>query len=147
MIYLTFLHVHSVMRWIVLLFLTWSVVNALIKWTGKKTPVKTDRLVSLLAVAGIHVQLVLGIVLFFISPKVVFNEFTMSNALIRFFTVEHSLLMLISVVLITIGFVRFKRSVSASAGFKKLFIYHGISLLLILIAIPWPWRNLGAGWF
>ena len=137
------LHAHSGLRWIVLLLIIINVVNALGGLTGNKVFTDRDKKLSLFALIFTHLQAVLGIILFFLDDsKVQFNENTMSNDVIRFYTVEHTLMMLIAVILVTIG------NRSAKAGrVKQVFWYYFIALVLILAAIPWPFRDLGAGWF
>ena len=137
------LHAHSGLRWIVLLLIIINVVNALGGLTGNKVFTDRDKKLSLFALIFTHLQAVLGIILFFLDDsKVQFNENTMSNDVIRFYTVEHTLMMLIAVILVTIG------NRSAKVGrVKQVFWYYFIALVLILAAIPWPFRDLGAGWF
>ena len=137
------LHAHSGLRWIVLLLIIINVINALGGLSGNKVFTDRDKKLSLFALIFTHLQALLGIVLYFIDDsKVQFNENTMSNDVIRFYTVEHTLMMLIAVILVTIG------NRSAKAGkVKQVFWYYFIALVLILAAIPWPFRDLGAGWF
>jgi membrane protein DedA with SNARE-associated domain len=94
-----------------------------------------------------HLQLLLGLILYFISPKVVFAASSMKDAFLRFFLVEHIGLMLVAVALITIGFVRSQRAEQPSAKYKSLIIFYSIALVIILAAIPWPFRGLASGWF
>lgn len=140
-------HAHSGLRWLVLLFLLLAIFSSLTKWQSGKTYTASDKRFSLMALIFTHVQLILGLVLYFISPKVRFSGDVMGNSLTRFYTVEHMSLMLIAIVLITIGYSRAKRAVVDGKKFKSLFWYYSIGLLLILVSIPWPFRNLGAGWF
>ena len=95
----------------------------------------------------IHIQLLLGLVLLFISPKVNFSPDSWSNAAVRFYTMEHSLMMIIAVVLVTIGGAKMKRIENYTGKYKTMLIYNAIALLIILAMIPWPFRGLGAGWF
>ena len=137
------LHAHSGLRWIVLLLIIINVINALGGLSGNKVFTDRDKKLSLFALIFTHLQALLGIVLFFLDDsKVQFNENTMSNDVIRFYTVEHTLMMLIAVILVTIG----NRSAKAGKA-KQVFWYYFIALVLILAAIPWPFRDLGAGWF
>ena len=139
-------HAHSGLRWIVLLLLIVAVINALRKMSGG-TFQGSDRKVALYTLIGTHLQLIIGLVLYLMSPKVQFGADTMKVSLLRFYTVEHISLMLIAIVLITIGYIRMKKAAADPAKFRSLLIFYGIGLLLILISIPWPFRNLGAGWF
>ena len=71
----------------------------------------------------------------------------MKDPMLRFFTLEHGILMIIAWILVHAGRIAVKRSLTPRSKFKKALIYFGIALLFILIAIPWPFRSLGAGWF
>ena len=140
-------HAHSGLRWLVLVFLILAIVTAARKQNGSATYGASDKRVSLLALIFTHVQLILGLILYFISPKVVFSAETMGNTMMRFYTVEHITIMLLAIALITIGYSRAKRQPADNQKIKTTFRFYLIGLILILISIPWPFRNLGAGWF
>jgi len=130
----------------VLLFIVIAIVNASVKLTRKSPEKLKDCIFNRLTLIFMHLQLVLGLVLYFISPKVIFNAASMKDSLLRFFLVEHISLMIIAVVLVTIGYVKSDRASSEFKKHKLVVIYFSIALLLILAAIPWPFRGLGAGW-
>lgn len=134
---------HSGLRWLLLLFLLIALFQTFGR-RGKFGDIKETKSV-LIAFILTHIQLLLGLILFFLSPKVQFGGSTMSSSLFRFFTVEHSLIMLIAIVLITLGYTRSKK---APKPFNVAFNFYIIALVLILVGIPWPFREaLGAGWF
>jgi Na+/H+ antiporter NhaC len=56
---------------------------------------------------------------------------------------EHPLTMILAIVLITLGYGMSKKSVSDADKFKKAFRYFLVALVLILISIPWPFREIG----
>lgn len=141
------LHAHSGLRWLLLAFLVWALIQAVTGFTTKRGYDKSDRLSALLAMIFCHIQLLIGLVLYFISPKVAFTGNVMQNDMLRFFTLEHFLMMAVGIILITIGFSTAKRTEDAISKHKKVMIYYGIGLLIILAGIPWPFRELGAGWF
>lgn len=145
--YTGLVHAHSGLRWLVLLFLVLAIFSSLTKWQGNKAYQAMDKRFSLLGLIFTHLQLILGLVLYVISPKVQFSGDVMGNAITRFYTVEHISIMLIAIVLITIGYSKAKRANTDQKKFKTTFWYYTIGLILILINIPWPFRNLGAGWF
>lgn len=140
-------HAHSGLRWIVLLLLILAVGIAFRKVRSKSNYSESDRKIALFTLIGVHLQLVIGLVLYFISPKVEFFAGIMKDPVFRFYTVEHITLMLIAIVLITMGYSKAKRRDTAEGKFRAVGTYYGIGLLLILISIPWPFRGLGAGWF
>lgn len=138
---------HSGLRWLVLVFLLAAIVNALMKWQSKAEPKKMDKTIALLGLMFTHIQIVIGLVLYFISPKVAFVEDWMKDSALRFYGMEHIVMMIIAAVLITIGYSKAKRQ-DAPKKFKTTFIFYLIGLLVILAAIPWPFRaELGGGWF
>lgn len=139
---------HSGLRWIVLILLVLATLNALKKWRGGDTYTSGDKKINLFTLIFTHIQLLLGFILLGISPKVEFSGAAMGDAIRRFFSVEHTTMMLLAVVFITMAYRRAKNTASDdTARFKGSFILYLIALLLILIAIPWPFRELGAGWF
>ena len=140
-------HAHSGIRWIFLALLIYAVINAFLKWRGNKNYTEGDRKVGLFTFITSHIQLLLGLVLYFISPKVgSMSAEVMKNATARFFTVEHITMMLLAIILISIGYSRAKKAVDSGVKFKRTFIFYLIALILVLVAIPWPPRH-GAAWF
>lgn len=138
-------HAHSGLRWIALILLLASVVVAISKWQGNSGYTEGNRKLYLFTLIAVHTQLLIGLVLYFISPKVDFG--LMSEKLYRFYTVEHTAGMLIAIVLITIGYSRSKRATDTVLKQRHISIFYGLGLLLILASIPWPFRITGAGWF
>ena len=143
MFYTILVKAHSGLRWVVLLLLVAAVITAFRKWQGRASYSATDNRLYLFALISVHIQLVLGLVLYFISPKVNLNN--ISNSLTRFYTIEHTVGMLLAIVLITVGRSRSRRMSDNALKHRTVAIFYGIGLLLILVSIPWPFRNLGAG--
>ena len=138
-------HAHSGLRWIVLILLFAAVAVAIGKWQGRSGYTEGNRKLYLFTLIAVHTQLLIGLVLYFISPKVDFG--LISEKLYRFYTVEHTAGMLIAIVLITIGYSRSKRATDAVKKQRLVGIFYGLGLVLILASIPWPFRIPGAGWF
>ena len=133
---------HSGLRWVVLILIIACILVAM-GAMGKKPLSASAKKISLFALIATHLQTVLGLALYFMSPKVQFSGETMKNSMLRFFTMEHILMMLIAVILVTIG----NRQAKSGNG-KKMFWYYFIALVIILAAIPWPFRaELGGTWF
>lgn len=135
------LHAHSGLRWVVLVLLIAAIVHAFMKKDFGLN--NQNRKLAMFAMISVHIQLLIGLVLYFISPKVQFSSEVMGQALGRFYTVEHLIGMLLAIAIITIGHSKGKKTES----FKPIAIYYLIGLFLILVSIPWPFRELGAGWF
>lgn len=139
------LHAHSGFRWLVLLFICFALFNALVKRNqfGDK-----EKRVALLAMVMCHIQFVIGLVLYFVSPKVLFSGEMMSQSYYRFYTVEHFVAMLLAIILITIGRKKALLAETASSSNKKILTFYSVGLLIILAMIPWPFREiLAGGWF
>ena len=139
---------HSGLRWIVLLLLIFTTIKAIGGVTGKKTYLAIDKKLASFTVMFFHTQLVLGFVLYF-GNKWAGLIGEMKDPVVRFFTIEHSLGMLIAAVLLTIGSAKAKRASSDEKKFKTIAWMFGISLVLVLAFIPWPFREIFAsrGWF
>lgn len=93
---------HSGLRYIALGLLLYAIVNALLS-KSKGQYLKKDKMINLFAMVFLHVQLLLGLILYFTSPKVVFVEGWMKVSQARFFGLEHILMMVLAIVLVTIG--------------------------------------------
>ncbi len=138
-------HAHSGLRWVALILLLLAIVNAF----TSKTYEKKHKLINLFAMVTLHTQLLIGLVQYFVtSQKVQFIDGWMKNPLLRFYGMEHILLMIIAIVLVTIGHSKSKKGATPEEKFKPIKLWYVIGLLLILAAIPWPFRTvLGGGWF
>ncbi len=139
------LHAHSGLRWVVLALLIAATFMALLKWRSNATYTDGSRKLNLFTMISMHVQLLLGLALFFMSDKVDFSQ--MKEAMYRFFSVEHSVMMLLAIALVTIGHSKSKKATEDTRKFRAIFIFYGLALLLVLVAIPWPFRGWGNGWF
>ena len=149
MFYTILQHAHSGLRWVVLILLLWSVFAA---FRGQQTGAaftEADRKRGFFTMLSVHIQLLLGLLLYFLlSPYVRFEGGVMKDAMLRFYTVEHISLMLIAIVLVTMGYTRAKRKTDDKAKFKTQLVYFLIGLILILVSIPWPFREgLNGSWF
>lgn len=145
-----FKHLHSANRYVLLALLLVVIITSFMKWQGKKEYTKQDDKLNLLTFIFTHVQLLIGLVLYFTSSWVQFNENTMSNSLLRFFTVEHLIGMLIAIVLITLARIKGKKITDATKRHKLTFWYFFIALIIMIASIPWPFRSfaeaVGIGW-
>jgi hypothetical protein len=139
---------HSGWRWILLLFVLIALVNSFLKWRKGASWTVTDQKWNLYAMSAAHLQLLVGFALYFMSPRVQFGAATMKDTVLRFYTVEHILTMLIAVVLITLGYIRSKRAGADLDRFRLGFWFFLIGLIVMLAGIPWPFREaLGGKWF
>lgn len=144
-------HLHSGLRWILLIVLVYAIFNASTKRKeGAKYNTK-DKLLNIITMVLFHTQFLIGLVAYFISPivKAGWNNFgaAMKDSQVRFFMMEHFILMLLAAVLITIGHKKAKMAVDPRKKHARIFLWYTIVLIITLIAIPWPFRFENSGWF
>lgn len=132
-----FVNLHSGWAYVALLFLIIAVINALVGLTSKKAFSRKDRIIALLALMFIHIQLVIGLVLYSVSPLGLAALGEMKDATLRLTSLEHPLLNIIAVILITIGWSKHKKLTDSNRQFKTFAIFYGLGLILILSRIPW----------
>lgn len=144
--YQTLTFLHSIFRWLVLLSLLYSIFRAYQGYFSDKIFSKTDDSVRHWTATIAHIQLVLGITLYSQSPiiKYFWKNFPEARESfdLFFFGLIHISLMLISIILITIGSSISKRKTDDREKFKTILIYFVIALVIIFIAIPWPFSPL-----
>nr|WP_294927577.1 hypothetical protein [uncultured Flavobacterium sp.] len=128
---------HSGWAYLALLLLLIAVINAVLGLTSKKDFTAKDRKIALFALIGTHTQLLIGLILYFVSPLGKDSLGQMSNASLRLTSLEHPLINLIAIVLITIGWSKHKKLINSEAKFKTFAIFYGLGLVLILSRIPW----------
>ncbi|MEY5069525.1 MAG: hypothetical protein RLZ47_1387 [Bacteroidota bacterium] len=135
--YTFLLKFHSGLRYIVLLLLVLALIQALAGWFGNKTYTEGNRKLNLFAMISAHVQLLTGLILYFYSPFVKYNEMAvaMKDASLRYWTVEHLAMMIFALVLITVGHARAKKAAEAAAKHRTVAIFYGLALVVILAAI------------
>lgn len=133
-------HLHSGLAYLVLLALLISAVVFLIKRGSASSFSAGDKRLALIALILTHLQLVIGLVLYFIGPKgYAFFEAdnVMQNETMRLYAVEHISVNIIGIILVTIGYSRAKRSTKVRKKFGSLGWFYLIGLVLILSRIPW----------
>jgi len=134
--------IHSYWAYIVLLILIFAVANAITGLSSKKEFKDKDLRISLFALIASHIQLIIGFIAFYTSNfydsmrSLGMGE-VMKNSELRKPLIEHPLMIIIAITLITIGFSKHKKKTTDSSKFKTITIFYGIALLLILGMIPW----------
>lgn len=144
---------HSFLRWIILILLLVMIARTFAGMGSAKLYSGTDRRLSLLLTISSHTTLVLGLVLwFFGSMGLTFVRdqgmaVVAKNAVMRFYVMEHTVMMLIAIVLITIAGTVGKKSIPDANKFRRAFWLYLIALIIILAMIPWPFRTgIGRPW-
>ena len=128
------------------MFGAWTILNALTGIIGKRNYTGTDNKANLFFMISCDIQLLIGLILYFNNSwfdnlknntsAVMKNE----NGMSRFFSMEHTLMMIIAWLLVHVGRSMVKRSDIDAQKHKRSLIYFGIALLIILAMIPWPFR-------
>ena len=137
-------HTHSGLRWVALILILLAIYNSI---TAKEFN-KREKLINLFSMVSLHTQLILGLILYFISDKVKFFDDWMEEASYRFYGMEHLAGMVIALALITFGYVKSKKGTTPAEIYKPIKLFYVIGLIIILASIPWPFRaNLGGAWF
>jgi len=128
---------HSGWAYIALLLLVIAIVNSLFGLFSKKEFTAKDRKIALFALIGVHIQFLIGLILYFVSPLGLNSLGQMADKALRLTSLEHPLINLIAIVLITIGWSKHKKQLNSESKFKTFSLFYGLGLLLILIRIPW----------
>ena len=133
-------HAHSFVAYAALILLIAAAVSAILGMTSNKEFKDGNRQIALFAVIFTHLQLLIGIILYFVS-NVGFKALTSGNAMgnpgLRLTALEHPLINIIAVALITIGWSKHKKAATSKAKFKSIGIMYALGTLLILSRIPW----------
>lgn len=133
---------HSTLRYFVLIFLILVIVRSLMGWMNRKDYTNTDDKVSLWLFILTHTQLLIGLILFFVSPVVIFSGASMKDSVARYWLVEHNTMMIIAIVLISVARISIKKIADTVAKHKRLFILNTIALVIILVSISMSGRGL-----
>lgn len=133
-------HLHSGLRYAVLLLIILAIVAAFAGWFGKKSYGNGNRKLNLFTLISAHLQLLFGLILYFISPLPDPGNMgdAMKNSVTRYWTVEHAVMMIIAIVLITIGYSRSKKLPEAIAKHKSIAIFYTLAVIIVLIALNNP---------
>lgn len=140
--YSTFLAIHNIARWLVLIVGVVAVVSAGSGWLGKRPWSRQDRLFGTIFSSVMDLQLLVGLILYvFLSPitRSGFADFgaAMSNAGARFFLIEHLFYMVLAVVFGHMGSILPRKVENATAKHQRAFLWFGLALILVLLGIPW----------
>jgi len=126
---------HSLNRFVLLILLLVVIVKSLMGWLNKSPFEKADDKLSLFLFISAHTQLLLGLILYFVSPIVIFSGASMKDPVARYWLVEHSAGMVIAIVLISLGRILSKKLSDSTAKHKRMFIYNIVALLVILVIL------------
>ena len=134
-------NIHSYWAYVVLIILIFAVANAIIGLTKKKEFTDKDLRIGLFALIVSHIQLIIGLAWYFMSPwyKALKADAgaVLSNKATRLLAVEHPIAMILAIGIITIGWSKHKKKTADAGKFKMFAIFYGIGLLLMFSRIPW----------
>ena len=143
------LHLHSIGRWIVLLLLLVAIFNSLV--AGNRPFIRTDARTGSMLTIFADLMFLVGLALWYFGPrgyKLIESmgmRAVMKDSYARFFAIEHTTMMLIAIILLHIGKAQGKKAISDKAKHRRTLVFYLLALLLILISIPWPFRQISAG--
>lgn len=147
------LHLHSVLRWLILILLLVALYKSFAERAKPFTA--SHRKTGMVLMICADIMLLLGLYQWFTGDwglKSIQNNgmgAVMKNSVLRFFAIEHLTGMLIAIILIHLGYSYAKKDIPDAMKHKRTLLFYGLALLIILIVIPWPFRAVGSGraWF
>lgn len=142
--YPTLLDIHSIVRFVILFAVVISILLAFTGWFGNKEYTKGNKAINLITLISAHTQLVLGLILYFVSPFASTGNMgaAMKDPVLRYWTVEHSAMMIVAIVLITIGYSKSKKALSSTEKHRLIAIFYTLAALIVIVAISMSGRPL-----
>lgn len=147
------LHLHNLLRWVIFILLLISMVKAYTGWQNKKVFSPGDKKVWLFTMISAHMTLLLGLYQVMLGRYGMFTTSVpegtsiMKDKFYRFFWVEHPVAMILAIIFITLAHGMSKKTVSDEVKYKTAFYYFLVAFILILAAVPWPFREIiGRPW-
>jgi len=133
-------HTHSGLAYLALLALVLVIIWALVGALSGRDFQEKDRKIALIALILYHIQLLVGLILYFVSPigfSLLSGGGAMADAAARLTALEHPLINILAIVLISVGFIRAKKLENSTAKFRSIYMMYAVGLVLILSRIPW----------
>ena len=133
---------HSGWAYIALLVLIVAVINAAMGFFSDKEFKEKDLRIPLFTLIVFHLQLIIGLIGYYTSNyydtmRTVGMGEVMKQPELRLMLVEHPIMMILAIILITMGFSKHKKQQTDKGRFKTILLYYGIALILVLSRIPW----------
>ncbi len=137
------IHFHSLWRYVVLVLILLTILKSLAGWFGNKEHTTGDAKLALFSMISLHIQLLAGLILYGISPAVNFGPMAeMMKMPNRYWTVEHFIMMLVAVVVITLGRKYALKADDGHGKHKRMGLVFLVGLAIIFVSIPWPWSQI-----
>lgn len=145
-LYLPMLALHNILRWVIVLAALYALYRYITGFVQKREYSSADRQSGLIYTITMDIQLVVGLLLYFVLSPVTragLQNFgaAMQDSQLRFFVVEHISLMLIAVILVHVGSVMVRKADDAPTKYRRGTIWYTLATLAMLAAIPW-WQPL-----
>ena len=137
--YLIFKEIHSYAAALLLATLITALFFIIYGWITNKSFSKTNQMFALIGLAATHTQVLFGLILYFLSPLGLsnFSGAAMKDSASRLYMLEHPLMMILAVVLVTIGYTKAKKAETDKLKYRYIVLFYSIGLLFILSRIPW----------
>jgi len=149
--YIGLLHLHNLLRYVVVILILINVVKSFIGWFNKKDYLPIDNKLSLFLFISAHLQLVIGLALYFVSPivDIALSDMkkAMADSMSRFWAIEHISSMILGIIIISLGRIMAKKANSSGSKFRRQAVYFTLGMIIIFSAIPWPWSVIARPWF
>ena len=133
-------HLHSGIAYLALLSLIIVIVLMLVGALTGRAFTEKDRKIAMIAFIFAHIQLLVGLILYFVSPlgfSLLTSGEAMSDPAARLTALEHPLINIIAIIVISVGYIRAKKMTVSRSRFRSIYMMYAIGLLLILSRIPW----------
>jgi uncharacterized membrane protein (UPF0182 family) len=141
------LHLHNLLRWVILILLLVSLFKAFTGWQQKKTFSAGDKKTWLFTMIAGHITLLIGLYQWLagryglLTTTLPEGTSIMKDSFYRFYMVEHPVAMILTIVFLTLAHGMAKKAVADEVKYRKAFFYFLIALLLIIAVVPWPFRG------
>lgn len=141
-VYQMVLALHNIVRWVALILGILAAVRGFLGWFQNTEWDDLDRKFGLYFTISIDIQLLLGLVLYFVLSPITtaaVRDFgtAMGNSGFRFFAVEHAIMMLLAVVFAHLGSALPKRADRSNAKHRRAAIWFTLAVLAMLLGMPW----------
>ena len=148
----TLLMIHSILRWVILILILVAIFRSF--GAGSKPFTDGHKKNGLFLMISCDIMLLIGLIQWFTGGfglKAIQNNgmgAVMKDGVMRFFAVEHLLMMIIAIILVHVGYSFSKKNISDAKKHTKTTLFYILALLVMLAAIPWPFREAGMsrGW-
>lgn len=151
MLYSLLLTTHSILRYVLLILLLLTLIRSFRGWLKKLAFDAISERLSFFTTLAAHLQLLTGLILYWISPILSFGRshahVWMADHFLRYWMMEHLVGMIVAIAIITVGRILAKKADNDVKKYKRISVYFLVGLLIILVMIPWPFREvIGRPW-